>query len=217
MPSQPSLSVWTVIVPVKQITLAKTRLSGIDDSTRRALAIAFARDAVAAAAASSLVDHVVVVSNDEVAADIADGLAELIPDEPNAGLNPALVYAVEHVRARRPEAAVAAMSSDLPAVRGTDLDLAFRRGPSTPWFVPDIDVIGTTLLAAPRGQLWAPSFGGASRRAHLDAGFAEIDTSGLERLRRDVDTAADLVDACRLGVGPSTAAVVARLETRRLA
>jgi 2-phospho-L-lactate guanylyltransferase len=208
---------WTVIVPVKQITLAKTRLSGIDDTTRRALAIAFARDTVAAAAASSMVDQVVVVSNDDVAADIADGIAELIPDEPDAGLNPALVYAAAHVRTRRPEAPVAAMSSDLPAVRGDDITRAFRRGTPTPWFVPDMDGIGTTLLAAPHGQLWMPVFGAASRRAHLAAGVAEIDTSGLERLRRDVDTAADLVAALRLGVGPSTAAVVAGLETRRLA
>jgi len=217
MPSQPSLSMWTVIVPVKQITLAKTRLSGMDGKTRRALAIAFARDTVAAAAASSMVDRVVVVSNDDVAADIAGGVAELIPDEPDAGLNPALVYAASCVRARRPEAPVAAMSSDLPAVRGDDITRALRRGPSTPWFVPDMDGIGTTFLAAPHGQLWTPVFGAGSRRAHLAAGVAEIDTSGLERLRRDVDTAADLVAALRLGVGPSTAAVVAGLETRRLA
>jgi 2-phospho-L-lactate/phosphoenolpyruvate guanylyltransferase len=217
MPSPPSLSTWTVIVPVKQITLAKTRLSGIDGETRRALAVAFARDTVAAAGASSMVDHVIVVSNDDVAADIADDIAELIPDEPDSGLNPALVYAAAHVRARRPGAAVAAISSDLPAVRGDDLTRAFQRGPAAPWFVPDANGDGTTLLAAPGGQPWMPAFGAASRRAHLDAGVAEVDLTGLERLRRDVDTAADLDDARRLGVGPSTAAVLADLEARRLA
>jgi 2-phospho-L-lactate guanylyltransferase len=217
MPSPPSLSTWTVIVPVKQITLAKTRLIGIDGETRRALAIAFARDTVAAAASSSMVDHVIVVSNDDAAADIADDIAELIRDEPDSGLNPALVHAAAHVRARRPGAAVAAMSSDLPAVRGDDLTRAFQRGPAEPWFVPDANGDGTTLLAAPRGHRWMPAFGASSRRAHLDAGVAEVDSTGLERLRRDVDTAADLDDARRLGVGPSTAAVLADLEARRLA
>jgi 2-phospho-L-lactate/phosphoenolpyruvate guanylyltransferase len=209
---------WTLIVPVKQITLAKSRLSGIDDDTRRALAIAFARDTVAAAAASSMVVQMVVVSNDPVAADIAADVARLIPDVPDAGLNPALEYAVRQVRAERASAAVVAVSSDLPALRGDDLDIALARGPATtPWFVPDAQGVGTTLLAAPTRMPWSPSFGPESRRAHREAGFAEIDLAGLERLRRDVDTASDLADARRLGVGPATAAVLAGLEPSPLA
>lgn len=211
------MPIWTVIVPVKQIMLAKTRLGGIDVDTRRALAVAFARDTVAAAASSSLVDHVVVVSNDDAAADIARDVAELVPDVPDAGLNPALVYAVDEVRSRRPDASVAAISSDLPALRGTDLTRAFRLAPATPWFVADADGIGTTMLAAPHGERWAPSFGPGSKRAHLEAGVAALDVSNLERLRRDVDTEADLAAARRLGVGPATSAVLASWERRRLA
>lgn len=217
MPSAPSLSLWTVIVPVKQIMLAKTRLSGIDDDTRRALAVAFARDTVAAVASSQLVGHVVVVSNDQIAGDIAGDIAELVPDAPDAGLNPALVYAAKRVRDSRPGAAVAAVSSDLPTLRGDDLTRAFRRGPAASWLVPDADGLGTTLLAAPEGAPWLPSFGVESRRAHRAAGVVEIDVTGLERLRRDVDTAADLAAARRLGVGEATAAVLASLDGRRLA
>jgi 2-phospho-L-lactate/phosphoenolpyruvate guanylyltransferase len=215
--SPPRLSIWTVIVPVKQITLAKTRLGGVDADTRRALAVAFARDTVAAAAASLMVGQVIVVSNDDVAAEITGDIAELVPDEPDAGLNQALAHAARHVRERRPDAAVAAISSDLPALRGDDLTRAFRRGLATPWFVPDADGFGTTMLAAPEGQEWTPAFGAGSRRAHLAAGVAEIDVANLERLRRDVDTAGDLADARRLGVGPSTSAVLATLERKRLA
>jgi 2-phospho-L-lactate guanylyltransferase len=217
MPSPPSRSSWTVIVPVKQITLAKSRLIGVGDDTRQALAIAFARDTVAAAANCPLVEHIVVVSNDAAAATIAAGIAELVPDVPDAGLNPALVHAAASVRSRRPDAAIAALSSDLPALRGADLTRAFGRGPATAWFVPDAAGTGTTLLAAPAGQAWAPAFGTSSRQAHREAGAVEIDTGGLERLRRDVDTAADLAHARRLGVGPSTAAVLAAAQSRRLA
>jgi 2-phospho-L-lactate guanylyltransferase len=216
MPSPLSQSIWTVIVPVKQITLAKTRLAGVDDDTRSALAVAFARDTVAAAAASAMVGHVVVVSNDDVAGEIARHVAEVVPDVPDAGLNPALVHAVSLVRSRRPDASVAAISSDLPALRGEDLTHAFRVAPASTWFVPDADGIGTTMLAAPLGEPWTPAFGAGSRVAHLQVGAVELDVAGLERLRRDVDTAADLADARRLGVGPATSDVLATLERRRL-
>jgi 2-phospho-L-lactate guanylyltransferase len=164
-----------------------------------------------------MVGLVVVVSNDPVARDIADDIAELIPDTPDAGLNPALAYAATRIRDLRPGAAVAAVSSDLPALRGDDLTRAFERGPAASWLVPDAEGVGTTLLAAPGGAPWLPSFGVESRRAHHAAGVVEIDATGLERLRRDVDTAADLAAARRLGVGEATAAVLASLERRRLA
>jgi 2-phospho-L-lactate guanylyltransferase len=210
MPSSSSRSLWTVIVPVKQITLAKSRLTGVDDDTRRALAVAFARDTVAAAASCPVVGQVIVVSNDDAASAIADGSAGLIPDQPDAGLNPALAHAATQIRRHRPDASVAALSSDLPALRGADLTLAFHRGMATPWFVPDAAGAGTTLLAAPAGQPWTPSFGADSRHAHRATGAGEIELDGLDRLRCDVDTAADLARARELGVGASTAAVLAR-------
>jgi 2-phospho-L-lactate guanylyltransferase len=112
---------------------------------------------------------------------------------------------------------VAAISSDLPALRPDDVTRALRRGPSRPWFVADAAGAGTTMLASPEGHDWAPAFGAGSRRAHLDAGVVEINGVGLDRLRRDVDTAADLAAARRLGVGQSTSAVLATMERRRLA
>jgi 2-phospho-L-lactate guanylyltransferase len=214
-PSPRSRSIWTLIVPVKQITLAKSRLTGVDDDTRQALAVAFARDTVAAAVAASAVAEVVVVSNDRHALEIARGHARLVPDSPDAGLNPALEHAARTVRARNPRAAVAAMSSDLPALRADDLDRALGSGPEdVGWFVPDADGNGTTLIAAPDGVPWRSAFGPGSRRAHLDAGFAEIvrgrDGRGLDRLRRDVDTRRDLDEAVGLGVGAWTADVLAQ-------
>jgi 2-phospho-L-lactate guanylyltransferase len=216
MPSPQRPTMWTVIVPVKQTTSAKTRLSGMDADTRRALAIAFAHDTVAAAIASSVVEEVVVVSNDDAAAGIAAAGARVIPDAPSAGLNPALVYAASVVRDRRPSAAIAAISSDLPALRGDDLSQAFAEGPQTSWFVSDAQRVGTTMLAAPAGQAWTPRFGPRSREEHRRLGLVEIGGEGLERLRRDVDTELDLWDAQRLGVGSATRAILATLE-RRLA
>jgi 2-phospho-L-lactate guanylyltransferase len=62
------------------------------------------------------------------------------------------------------------------------------------------------MLFAPPGTDLDPRFGGPSRAAHARSGALELPTTGISSLRRDVDTAADLADALRLGVGPHTTA-----------
>ncbi len=65
---------WVVVVPVKDATAGKTRLSdALDDRSRMALARAMALDTIAAAAACAAVGVVVVVTSDEaVARDAAE-------------------------------------------------------------------------------------------------------------------------------------------------
>lgn len=60
---------WVVVVPVKDATAGKSRLSdALDDRSRMALARAMALDTIAAAAACAAVGVVVVVTSDEVVA-----------------------------------------------------------------------------------------------------------------------------------------------------
>lgn len=197
---------WTIIIPVKDTRVAKTRLSALGKPVRATLALAFAQDSVAAALACELVHEVMVVTNDRTAERVlADLGARVIRDAPDAGLNAAVEHGVGMARRLDPDAAVAAMLGDLPALRGEDLHLAFAAGSRfRHWFVADADGTGTTLLAAVTGVEPAPSFGPRSRRDHHLAGAADIDAPGLVRLRRDVDTVDHLWQAVRLGVGPHT-------------
>jgi 2-phospho-L-lactate guanylyltransferase len=71
------------------------------------------------------------------------------------------------------------------------------------------------MLGAAREQEWSPHFGQRSRAAHRALGMVELDIPELERLRRDVDTAADLSDAYRRGVGTWTTEVLAGLDELR--
>jgi 2-phospho-L-lactate guanylyltransferase len=212
--SSPAVSTpaWTIIVPVKQTTVAKSRLSGISASARQRLAVAFAQDTVLAALRCSDVRRVTVVTHDPAGDLLSDLGADVIPDLPNAGLNPALVYAAQQVRRRDPTTAVAALSSDLPSLRPQDLAAAFAATSAPRWFVPDLAGAGTTMLAARARQRWTPHFGPGSRARHRGSGMAEVGATGLERLRRDVDTLADLADARRRGVGPHTSLVLASLD-----
>lgn len=199
---------WGLVVPVKRLELAKTRLSSYGERARQDLALAFALDVVTAALGAELVRDVVVVTDDErAAAVLGEAGARVVADEPDAGLNPALEHGASTLAA---SLAVAAASADLPAVRPADLDAALAAvPPGGRGFVVDRAGTGTTLLAAASGALLQPAYGAGSRATHVGSGAVEL--PGAPGLRLDVDTPDDLADAVALGVGAATAAVVRRL------
>ena len=63
------------------------------------------------------------------------------------------------------------------------------------------------MLASTDPGALVPHFGPSSHEAHEQAGFPDVPLA-LPTLRRDVDTAADLEVAVRLGVNPHTRAVL---------
>ncbi|MFI1725002.1 2-phospho-L-lactate guanylyltransferase [Streptomyces sp. NPDC020489] len=205
---------WTLVIPLKPLARAKSRLSDTaDDGLRPGLALAFAQDTVAAALASPAVRDVAVVTDDALAArELAALGARIVPDEPLGGLNAALAYGAAAVRAAHPESAVAALNADLPALRPLELARVLDAATEFPRaFLPDAAAIGTTLLAAGKGQELRPAFGTDSRARHRGSGAAELSLPGVDSVRQDVDTAEDLRAALALGVGPRTAAATARL------
>jgi 2-phospho-L-lactate guanylyltransferase len=60
--------VWSLVIPVKRLSAAKTRLAPVSPERRRSLALAFVRDCVTAALAAPQVAQVLVVTADPVAA-----------------------------------------------------------------------------------------------------------------------------------------------------
>lgn len=211
-PAESARPGWVVVVPVKHGDVAKSRLAGVTAEQRADLARAFPADCAEAALAADAVGHVVVVTDDPLAADTVRGLgAEVIPDEPDAGLNPALQHALAHARRRYAVHPLAVLSGDLPALRPAELSMALERaGGLQRAFLADRAGDGTTLLAAAPGVDLGPRFGVRSRLEHLSSGASEIEPAGLDTVRRDVDTWADLQDAMRLGVGRHTSVVLNR-------
>lgn len=166
---------------------------------------------MAAALACSRVRDVVVVTDDAVAAGALSALgARIVPDAPGAGLNAALAHGARSVRELRPTAAVAALNADLPALRTGELARVLDFASAFPSaFLRDAAGIGTTFLAAASGAEFRPAFGGPSGARHLASGAVEIALSGVDSVRRDVDTGEDLRVALALGVGPHTARAAA--------
>lgn len=208
MPPPRTSPSWGVVVPVKVLAVAKSRLGSYGDTARERLALAFAQDVVTACLACPSVARVLVVTDDPRAAAALRALgAETAPDLPDAGLNPALAHGADLVRAGLGDVGVVTVSSDLPSLRSEDLAAALATVPDLGRaFVADADARGTTLLAAGPGASLDPAYGTGSRQRHLDGGAVEL--AAPAALRRDVDTPDDLREAVRLGVGPRTAAVV---------
>ena len=170
-----------------------------------------ATDTVAACLRTPGVVEVVVVTDDELAGPAMRALgAVVVGDEPDAGLNPALAHGVDMARSRRPGAAVALLSSDLPALTPEVLQQVLRRAAAFAGScVADAAGTGTTLLCLGSGSALSPSFGAGSWQRHVDSGAVDLTEYADPRLRRDVDTTADLADAIGLGCGAATVTVVA--------
>ncbi|MEU9477235.1 2-phospho-L-lactate guanylyltransferase [Streptomyces sp. NPDC048191] len=205
---------WTLVIPLKPLSRAKSRLSDTAaDGVRPGLALAFAQDTVTAALACPAVADVAVVTDDELAArELAALGARIVPDTPASGLNAALAHGAAVVRDMRPRTPVAALNADLPALRPAELAVALGAAAEFPRaFLPDAAELGTTLLTAGPGGEFRPEFGVDSRSRHRASGAQELRLTGVDSVRQDVDTGNDLRAALALGVGPYTAAVSAGL------
>jgi 2-phospho-L-lactate guanylyltransferase len=204
---------WSLVIPVKVLALAKSRLTGLAGPRRAELALAMAADTVAASVACPAVETVIVVTDDAAAAADLSGLgAVVVPDGPGDGLNAALTFGAARADERWPGRGRAGLAADLPALGPGELARALAAAAGVPEaFVADAAGTGTTLYTAGPGAAFRPRFGPESRAAHLSGGAAELMLPGLDGLKRDVDTVDDLRDAARIGLGPRTAAAAGRL------
>jgi len=206
----PTARAWTVVVAVKPLRRAKSRLAPLPPTRRAQLALAMALDTIAAARTCPLVAAVVVVTSDATVATEAARLgASVTPDEPAQGLNAAFCRGLQSLSA---DAAAALLMGDLPALRCDDVERALSEVDAIidgVGVVPDAHGTGSTMLASRRAQLLRPAFGPASFARHVDAGAIAIQRADINGLRQDVDEVADIDAVLRLGVGTHTAAVLA--------
>ncbi|MBC7442458.1 MAG: 2-phospho-L-lactate guanylyltransferase [Ramlibacter sp.] len=217
---------WVAIVPVKGNPGAKSRLGERPD--RAGLADAFALDTVAALLAARGVDRVLVVTGDgELAGRLAELGADIVrevrapatdpgvgaappgPVRPADPLNAAIRQGLSVARATFPQANLAVLTGDLPALTPADVErtlhLAAAHGRS---LVPDAAGTGTTTLLALAGIPIEPRFGVGSRAAHEAAGHVPLALPASVSIQYDVDTAVDLAVAQHLGLGPHTRRLV---------
>ncbi|MFX1759475.1 2-phospho-L-lactate guanylyltransferase [Rhodococcus sp. As11] len=212
------MSATHVLVPVKALGLAKSRLAHVlDPVARESLVLAMLQDTVTAALSAGDVTVTVVTADDRVAVVARACDADVLPDHVPPGspdpLNAALRAAARRVRDLAPDAELVVLQADLPSLRPGDFALARETARRTGTaVVADHTSRGTTaLLHCVRGTLPPLAFGPESAHRHVGAGAYPV-PDALPGLRLDVDTPDDLAAAVQLGVGPATAAVLDGLE-----
>jgi 2-phospho-L-lactate guanylyltransferase len=211
---------WQLVLPVKGGPRAKSRLAPV---VRRhpQVPTAFALDCLAAVLACEAVSGASVVSADPQVQAAARALGAAVVEESQAGAG--LLGAIDDgLRAAEPHRPTAVLLADLPCLLPGDLagalaaaEAALHAGAAAA-MVPDTEGSGTVLLAAARPGLLRPRFGTRSAHVHAAEGAAPVGLD-LPRLRRDVDTPAELEQAAALGLGPRTSAALGKGSRTRCA
>jgi 2-phospho-L-lactate guanylyltransferase len=202
---------WVVVLPVKTLSRAKTRLTELPQDQRAELALAMAEDTAAAALEATSVAGVILVTDDERVIGALTSRhgprVHVVSDEPPEGLNAAVRRGILAAGNWRPGYGIVVLLADLPALRPAELTDALTTADAHDVIVvADADGSGTTLLASHQSSLLNPQFGPDSLQRHVTTGARPV-THEIPGLRRDVDGLAALADARRLGVGPRTALV----------
>ncbi|WP_417686736.1 2-phospho-L-lactate guanylyltransferase [Roseibium sp.] len=199
---------WALI-PVKQFSHAKTRLSGLLSEGQRAdLAKAMLLDCLRVVTASKHIERIALVSSEPQISELASTLgAQVIPDI-GLGLNAALEHGRSFVRSLG-ASRILVLPADIPCIRKQDIEAVFEQGLSTrdAVIVPAHDGDGTNALLIPADEALPFSYGVGSFSRHREG----ADTLGIELLclslpaiAADLDTPGDLDRITAIGPGPET-------------
>lgn len=213
--------VWA-IVPVKQLSRAKQRLSAVLSGQERiALARAMLHDVLATLSATPELAGILVVTGDTTVARIAAQFgAAVVGDVIEAGVNAAVQHGL-----RAPEVASAGVlivPADIPFATPVDLQAVLAGLDHTPVVLaPAWSDGGTNALAMCQRDLVVPSFGSDSCARHQalarSAGLA-CGIVRLEGLGRDIDGADDLMPPVIARPSSQTARLLLELKmAKRLA
>ncbi|MCD2261630.1 2-phospho-L-lactate guanylyltransferase [Dietzia aurantiaca] len=203
---------WTIVVPVKSLDRAKSRLgSTLSPDSRRGLVVAMTTDVVTACLHSQQVGRVRIVSSDPEIAVLADRLgtefvAETPPD-PGTDVDPlnaALTEALAGLTGR-----VAVVAADLPELDAQSLTRVLDSAAGHPHsVVVDHRGEGTTMAFWAGGAARVCRFGPRSaERYRIEGGATVLDLDDTARgaASRDVDIPEDVVRLAGRRVGAATA------------
>ncbi|MEE8043782.1 MAG: 2-phospho-L-lactate guanylyltransferase [Thermodesulfobacteriota bacterium] len=187
-----------VIVPVKDLSKAKERLSSLlPQHERTALAYAMLEDVLTALKGSLLADRKFIVTLDAKAIEIARGLGiEIIIETEQNGESASVDYASQICKDMG-ATSVLVIPGDAPLITSDDIDFILEREKDTPSiiFIPARDELGTNAILRKPPDAIPSMFGHDSFRKHMN----EADKSNIPyesydnpRIGLDIDSPEDL-------------------------
>lgn len=189
-----------VIVPVKDLSKAKERLSSLlPQNQRTELAYAMLEDVLTALSGSRLADRKFIVTLDERAIDIARELGiEVILEKEQNGESASVDYASK-ISIEMGATSVLVIPGDAPLVTSEDIDFVLAKekaGPSIV-FIPARDEYGTNAILRKPPDAIPSMFGDDSFNKHKnEADKKNIPYESFEnsRIGLDIDRPEDLVE-----------------------
>ncbi|QYB07395.1 2-phospho-L-lactate guanylyltransferase [Rhodococcus sp. USK10] len=180
-----------MVVPIRSLKTAKSRLRTRSDTMRSDLALAFFLDTITALERSTEVERIVVISRDAIIQAWARGRCDIVPDG-ETGLPAAIDCGIERIRRISHSGPVAVVLPDLPYATADSFDMLFDSAREhLRAFLADATGTGTTCVTAASIEAVVHRFGLNSARAHAEAGLAALDVP-VFNLRSDVDVLDDL-------------------------
>jgi 2-phospho-L-lactate/phosphoenolpyruvate guanylyltransferase len=182
-----------LLVPVKRLDLAKSRLEVAPDR-RRAIARLLVEQTLSIAGACVGVGGFAVVTADEEVKVLVESRGGLVIHDPRESLNGALAAALDVLRCHAVERSVLVLVADLPCLTEHELDsiLTVVERSAQPRMIRDLTGIGTTSVSLPPGRSLSLTFGPSSANRFCAAGFVPIEDAPYGA-RADLDTTDDLV------------------------
>lgn len=200
---------WTAIIPVKPLSLAKSRLRvpGVDVAD---LALAFLNDVLTATTGTARIAETLVVSADPSVAQAASARgATPVDDTGHDGINAAARWAASR---RTGSGGLLVVVADLACLTATSLGRVLAAAEEhRASFVADAEGTGTSMWLARDPTAQGPHFGPDSRAEHRASGAFDLVAAAAGGVgpwlpaRLDVDTPADLDRARILGLGAAAA------------
>lgn len=177
----------TVVVPVKSLDRAKSRLA-LPRRARVRVALELMLRSVGVALGTPSVSTVLVVTDDPVVDELALSMGASVVADPGGGLNLAAGAGRRHAGRTHPGHHIGIMVADLPRLTAEDLETAIAEylHLGSPMFVADHPGCGTTMLLHPPGDEPPLLFGEDSAERHRRAGYFAA-TAPLPGLRQDLD------------------------------
>ncbi len=190
----------SAVIPIKQLTDAKQRLSGLlSAEERKTLFTAMVEDVLTSVEACTAIDQIVVVTDDQEVAELTAGFGGQVRPEPD---KPGLIEAVTETGLQLAAEGIDCMvflPGDVPLVTPDELEVVLEgfglSGQAEFLIVPATDLGGSNCVAVSPPDCMVYGFGEDSFRRHLaianDRGI-DPQVARLPGLGLDIDTPEDL-------------------------
>lgn len=208
---------WDIIIPLRGGgNGSKSRLVGKEASRGlgSAIAFAFANDVVDIVKKHPSVANAIILTGHKATANVfRERDINTVLDSEHENLNASIIALSKKLRVNNPEHFQGVLVADLPSLSSEDFSTLLNLAASNPRSVlSDQDQKGTCFISCNSSSTLEACFGVNSFKRHVETGCIPLKPVFTKGLWADVDTASDLQNALRLGVGVHTAQLLAHLK-----